>query len=187
MGVLIAGVVLWSTVHLFPSVASGLRSTMIDRLGSNSYRGLFALLILSALAMIIIGWKTATPHSVYIPLIPPGLVASTMMLAAFILFVAAQSKTNIKRYIRHPQLTAVALWAIAHLLANGESRSIILFGGFGAWAVLSMALINRRDGAREKPAPVSAMGDVLVGVIGIIGFAAVTYFHRSLFGVPAVQ
>ena len=42
---------------------------------------------------------------------------------------------NVKRLLRHPQLTGVALWGIGHLLANGESRSIILFGGLGAWAI----------------------------------------------------
>lgn len=186
MGTLIAGVVLWSAVHLFPGAAPDTRQAMIDRLGRNRYRGLFAILILAALVMIVLGWKSASPRSVYMPVIGAGPVASLLMLVAFVLFVAAQSRTNIKRYLRHPQLTAVTAWALAHLLANGDSRSVVLFGGFGIWAVLSMALINRRDGAYEKPAAVAVMSDISTGIIGIIAFAAVLYFHRSLFGAPAI-
>ena len=74
----------------------------------------------------------------------------------FILFFAAYPPTNVKRLLRHPQLTGVALWGVGHLLANGESRSIVLFGGLTLWAIAEIVVINRRDGARDKPAPVPA-------------------------------
>jgi uncharacterized membrane protein len=45
---------------------------------------------------------------------------------------------------RHPLLLAIALWAGAHLLANGDLAHVILFGLFGLFAVISMRLIDRR-------------------------------------------
>ena len=42
---------------------------------------------------------------------------------------------------------------MSHLLANGDGRSIVLFGGLGLWAVVAIVAINRRDGAWQKPEP----------------------------------
>ena len=38
---------------------------------------------------------------------------------------ASGMKTAITRVIRHPQLTAVKVWAVAHLLVNGDLHSIV--------------------------------------------------------------
>lgn len=45
---------------------------------------------------------------------------------------------------RHPLLAAMALWAGAHLLANGDLAHVILFGLFAGFAVMGMGLIDRR-------------------------------------------
>jgi uncharacterized membrane protein len=81
-------------------------------------------------------------------------------------------------------MAATLLWSLAHLLANGDSRSIALFGGLGIWAIAEVVLCNRRDGAWEKPATVSRSLDVITLAIGAAGFALVWYFHAALFGVP---
>ena len=92
-------------------------------------------------------------------------------------------KTNIKRFIRHPQLTGVVVWAIAHLLANGDSRSVVLFGGLGVWAVIAIFTINNRDGEWERPEPVPAAKDITLVAIGAVLTAVVAYFHEYLSGV----
>jgi uncharacterized membrane protein len=176
MGLLIAGLVLWSLVHLYPSLASQSRDGVVARLGNNAYRGVFALLMLGALAMIVFGWKNAVPSAIYAP----------PLAGAFILFVAAQAKTNIKRLLRHPQLTGVIVWGVAHLLANGDSRSVALFGGLGVWALVEIVLINRRDGAWQRPAAAPVGSDVIVIIISAIAFAVVLYFHQWLFGVAPI-
>ena len=48
-------------------------------------------------------------------------------------------------------LTGVFIWAVAHLLVNGTTRALVLFGGLGIWALLEIVLINKRDGAYTKP------------------------------------
>ena len=106
-----------------------------------------------------------------------------LVLVGFILFFAAYPPTNVKRLLRHPQLTGVALWGVGHLFANGESRSIVLFGGLTLWAIAEIVVINRRDGARDKPAPVPAKNDVILAGGGIVAYVVVVAAHQWLFGV----
>ena len=184
MTMMIGGVLLFSAAHLLPSSMPLVRKQVIEKLGINLYRGLFSLTIIASLVLIVFGWKAATPASVYTAPLRGGPIVSALVFVAFALFVASQSKTNIRRYVRHPQMTAAILWAFAHLLVNGDSRSLVLFGGLGLWAVIEIVQCNRRDGAREKPAPVSRLQDAVTVAIGAVGFALIWYFHQALFGVP---
>jgi uncharacterized membrane protein len=79
-------------------------------------------------------------------------------------------------------LTGVAIWGFGHLLANGESRSIVLFGGLAAWAIIEIFLLNRRDGAWVKPEPVPVKKDVILAVAGVVVYAVVAVSHKWLFG-----
>lgn len=180
---LIAGIVVWSGVHLFPALARPAREALVERLGRNPYRGLFSLLILGALVLIVLGWRSAAPRPVYAPPLAGGPVAAALVFVAFVLFFAARAPTNIKRFIRHPQLTGVLVWAAAHLLSNGSDRALVLFGGLGLWSILEMLACNRRDGRWTRPAPVPAVGDAVVVIIGTVIYAVVLYFHGRLFGV----
>ena len=183
MALLIFGLLLFTLVHLMPAAFGTLRGSLIARLGENAYRGIFSLVIVIALVLIVIGWRSATPAAVYSPPLQGGPVTSVLVLLAFILFVAARSGSNIKRVVRHPQMLAVILWSAAHLLANGDSRSLALFGGLGVWAIIEILLCNRRDGAWQKPDRVPAKVDVITALIGGIAFALLGYFHQALFGV----
>jgi uncharacterized membrane protein len=79
-------------------------------------------------------------------------------------------------------LTGILLWGIGHLLANGEERSVVLFGGLAAWALVEMLLINRRDGAWSRPEPAPRRNDVLLVAAGIVVYVVVAASHRWLFG-----
>lgn len=186
MGMLIAGLAVWVLVHLFPSLLPGARQAIIDRIGNNPYQGLFALGILSGLLLIVFGWRSADPGFVYLPSFELRHAAMALMLISIILVVGANfPATRIKRFLRHPQLTGVVLWSIAHLLANGELRSLVLFGTIGAWALLSMLTINRRDGAWVKPAKPQGWGqDVVLLAAGLVAYALIVYFHQYLAGIP---
>lgn len=183
MGLLISGVIVWSGVHLFPALASAPREALIAKLGRNPYRGLFSLLILGALAMIVFGWRSAMPTAVYSPPLTAGPVPAALVFFAFVLFFSARAPTNIKRLLRHPQLTGVLLWTVAHLLTNGSDRALVLFGGLGLWSLVEMIACNRRDGRWAKPAPAPYVGDAVVVIIGAAIYALVLYFHGRLFGV----
>ena len=151
MTLLIAGLLLFTAAHLFPAVLKSTRDNLETRLGVNPYRGVFSLVIVASLVLIVAGWRSADPGYVYAPPFRAGALLGLVMLAAFVLFIASQTPNNIRRYIRHPQMAAVILWSVSHLLVNGELRSVLLFGGLGIWAILEILLCNRRDGDWQRP------------------------------------
>jgi uncharacterized membrane protein len=177
------GVLLWSGTHLIPALAVGVRKRLVDRLGEHGYKGLFVASMVLAIYLIISGWKATLPEFVYIPPTWGRHAAALVVLIAFVLFSASHGNNNIKRFVRHPQLSSVVLWGLAHLLANGESRSIVLFGGLTLWAVIQTVLINRRDGAWVKPDPAPRRKDVIAVVAGVVVYAIFAHLHLWLFGV----
>lgn len=183
---LILGILLWSAVHLSKAMTPGVRAGVVARIGEMPYKGLFSLLIVASLVLIVIGWRAMPVSYLYVP--PTGLRHLTMLLVpiAVILFISARAPTDIKQFIRHPQLTGVKLWAFAHLLSNGETRSLILFGGLLAWAVLEVIFINRRDGARTKPAKVGMAKTAITVVIGLVLSAALVWGHGYFTGMPLI-
>ena len=186
MLLLTTGVLLWAVAHLFPAIAVQPRERMVARLGAGPYRGLFSLTIIASLVLIVVGWRSSLPEFIYIPPVWGRGAAKFLVFFGFILFAAARAPTNIKRVLRHPQLTGVLLWAIGHLLANGESRSLILFGGLAAWSIVSMIAINRRDGAWQKPERKPIWYDLIPLVAGFVLFTIFLFLHRLVAGVPLI-
>ena len=179
---LVLGVLLWSGTHLFPALAVDGRKRLVGKLGENGYKGLFVVAMVLSLYLIISGWKATVPEFLYIPPAWGRHAASLLVLIAFILFSASHGQNNIKRLVRHPQLSGVALWGVAHLLANGESRSIVLFGGLALWAVVEIVLINRREGAWRKPEPAPRKKDAIAVVGGVVVYGVIAAMHQWLFG-----
>jgi uncharacterized membrane protein len=68
-----------------------------------------------------------------------------------------------------------------HLLANGDLRSLVLFGGIGLWAVIEILSISRRDGAWEKPEPLPFTAEVKPLVAGVVAYAVLTFAHPYIF------
>lgn len=186
MTLLIAGVVLWTAAHLLPAVAPGVRANLVNKLGEGPYKGLFAVDILIALGLIVFGWKAASPTAIYAPPLYGSIVPTVLIVIAIFLFVVSSTPNNFKRFVRHPQMTAVLFWSTGHLLANGDSRSLLLFGGLGIWALLEIIFINRRDGSWDKSASVPALQSIITVVVAVAVAAALAHFHASLFGVAVV-
>lgn len=186
MGWLMAGVVLWSAAHLFPGIAGAIRSKLIERLGRGGYRGIFALLIVTSIVCMVFGWRAATATVLYTPAAEFRLLTAALMVLALILFFSARLPTDIKRVLRHPQLTGVLTWALAHLLSNGDSRSLLLFGGLGAWAIAEMVAINRRDGAWVPPAAVGARRSAIPVVVGVAAWFLFAFLHPWIAGVSVI-
>ncbi len=183
MALLIAGLLVFTIVHLLPAASPATRDNLAEKLGDNAYRGLFSAVILASLVLIVFGWKAATPAGIYAPPVSGGPVISALVFFAFVLFVASRARTNYRRFVRHPQMISVILWSVAHLLVNGDSRSVVLFGVLGIWAVLEIVLCNKRDGEWQKPDVVPFSADMIVAVIAGVAFAIFFYLHRALFGV----
>lgn len=184
---LVLGVLLWSFMHFLPAVEAGFRKALIARLGENPYKGIFALLMGLSIYLMITGWKTAIPELVYEPPAWGRHGTALLVLIAFVLFTAPYPANNFKRILRHPQLTGLACWGVGHLLSNGEMRSIVLFGGLTAWAIVEMLLINRRDGEWSRPDPAPVKNDILLLASGIVVYAAFLFSHQWLFGVSPIN
>jgi uncharacterized membrane protein len=105
------------------------------------------------------------------------------MVISLILFASSRLPTDIKLVLRHPQLTGVLIWGIAHLLSNGDSRSLVLFGGLGLWAIVEMIVINRREGAWVRPQPVGAKRSTVPVMIGVIAWFVLFFVHPWIAGV----
>jgi len=177
---------LWAAVHLVPSVAPGVKQAWKGKLGENGYMGTFALSILVGLALIIFGWRSAQPSLVYLPDEAMRLPALGLMALAFVLLGATKRPSRIGRIVRHPQLTGGLVWSLANLLLNGDSRSVVLFGGFAIWTTLEIILISRREGAWNKqPAP-GWGADIAGAAIALVVMAAFMFAHPWIAGVPVI-
>lgn len=184
MEFMILGLLIWTGVHMIPVVAPNLRSRLITQLGEWPYKGAFSLGILGSVALIVTGWRSidsVTPlYNIYDIAIVPALL---VILCGFVLMAAGNLKTNFSRVVRHPQLTGFSLWALAHLAINGDLRTLVLFGGLAFWAIASIFLINKRDGAFVVPEKQLPHKGVIAVALGFCLFIAAVLGHEYLSGV----
>jgi uncharacterized membrane protein len=109
------------------------------------------------------------------------------MWVSIILVTAAYIPGDIKRTLKHPMLAGVKLWAVGHLLANGDLGSIILFGSILAWAVYDRITLKRRSDPGAPPIPIGGRkNDWIAIVVGTVLYLALgLVFHPLVIGVPA--
>lgn len=186
MIVLLAGVTLWTLVHWIPGMAPQFRQRCVASIGTAAYRGCFAGCIVLAIVLIVTGWRSTAPEQVYLPSMAMRQAGMGLVLLAFISLGAFRGKGKINQWLRHPQLTGVLLWAAGHLLANGEQRSLLLFSGMFIWAAVNILLINRREGARERPLYGGIAYDIRAFLVGSILFVIVLFAHPWVTGVALV-
>ena len=183
MTLLILGFSLWWAIHLFPISLPARRAAVIARMGEIPYKVVFALISLAAFMMMSRGYREAEFIAIWTP---PGWTMglnNLLMVLAVFLLVARYPKSPVRHYVRHPMLAAVKVWALAHLLVNGDLASIFLFGGMLAWAVVAMIGTNRRDGAWQRPAKGTGTGLVLHSIATLVVYAAIVVIHGPILGV----
>ncbi|WP_137111286.1 NnrU family protein [Rhodobacter sp. SY28-1] len=186
MTLIVLGLALWWAAHLWKRMAPASRA----RFGEPG-KGIVTALVLAGVVLMVVGFRGSVWLGIdgaeFVPVWDPPRflvhVNNLLMLFAFYLYAASGMKTRITRVIRHPQLTAVKTWAVAHLLVNGDLASIVLFGGILAWAVVSVILINKAEprGPLPEPAPVGKEIGAVVGAVVVMG--VVMLVHNWL-GVP---
>lgn len=184
MELLISGLLLWSIVHFIPSIGIKFKTAFINRFGNNLYTVTFSLLIVLSLVLIVFGWRSSIPEYLYYlpPIVKPASLI--LLVISFFLFGATKHETRIKSVVRHPQLASIVTWSTAHLLINGDSRSVVLFGGLGCWAVLELIFINRREGQWIKPEKPSLKVEIQGGLISLVILFVVIFLHPYIAGVP---
>lgn len=149
--------------------STSLRRELIGRVGERMYRALYSLLAVLALAWLVTAWRAA-PH---VPLWTAGAglrdLTLGLMPLAFLLVVCAITAPNptvmgqrpdpdagapatgIIRVTRHPFMWGVALWAVLHLLANGDEASVLFFGALSVLALAGTFLIDARRTRENAP------------------------------------
>lgn len=183
MIILAIGLALWSAVHFLPSVSPDLRERAIDVIGPAAYRAAFSIDALIAVVLIIWGYRTADWIEVYEPPAWGMHANNTLMLVAIYLFGVGGAKGWLATKIRHPMLLGAIIWAIAHLLANGDEASVLLFGGMALWAIGMIFMINRRVGAWAPPEAGGARAEITLVVMTLIVYAVIAFTHWFLLGV----
>lgn len=183
MTIFILGLIVFFATHLWTGLARGPRDALKAKLGEMGYRGLYSIVAAAGFALIIIGWRSADASMLYTPPAWGRHVAYLLMFFALTALAAAYlPKGKIAATLKHPMLAGVKFWAFAHLLANGEVRSVILFGAFLAYGVVD------RIAAKRRGAPVAAAGpavnDVFAVAVGAAAWAAIFFFaHRYITGI----
>jgi uncharacterized membrane protein len=185
--VMILGLVLFVGVHLL-TTRRDLRARFVATLGEGGYKGCYSLVSLAGLALIAWGFANYRAAGMIEIWHPPSAfkhITEALMLPAVILAVAAYIRGRIYTTLKHPLLAAVKLWAVAHLLANGDLGSIILFGALLAWAVFDRISLKRRADAGAPPIPVGGpVNDVIAVAVGVVAYLALGYvFHPVVIGV----
>ncbi len=187
MYVLIAGLALFLIPHSARIVAPQWCGRMHTRLGENGWKGLYSLVSLVGLVLIVWGYGLSRldPVILYSPPVWMRHITLVLMMPVFVMLAAAYIPGRIKSTLKHPMLAAVKLWALVHLLANGDLASMLLFAAFLAFAVVDVISAKKRATAPVRPR-VNPMLDVLTVIIGLVAYMGLMHAHGHLFGVPVI-
>jgi uncharacterized membrane protein len=186
MLILIVGIVVFLGVHTLTTFRQT-RSQLIARFGLNGFKGLYSLGALAGLVLIIWGFGRYRAEGWVQLWTPPDwtrhLTIALMWFAFVAMACANPAPSRIKGWLRHPMLVGVKIWALAHLLANGDAGGMLLFGSFLAWAVYDRIAVKKRGdiGAPRVAAFTRADGFALGG--GTLAYVAMMFLHPVLIGV----
>ena len=223
---LAAAAVFFLAIH-FGVSGTALRARLVRALGEKPYRALFSLASIVGLIWLIRAYNRAPHVELWGQLLVLKPLAAVLVLLAFLLIVIGLSTPaptavggearltrdsparGILRITRHPFLWGVALWAVSHLVINGDVASAVLFGSLLLLAVGGTASIDRKrrlafgehwerfaHATSNWPFAAIAAGRNQLGAalreIGLVRplvalaiYAAAFVFHARLFGVPA--
>ena len=173
---LASGALLWSGAHLFKRIAPEARAGL-----GNTGRPLMALLLLASVVLMTLGYQQASSTVWWGRQTAWVGVNNVLVYLGFYCIAGSQVGAWVAGVIRHPQLTAVKLWALAHLLMNCDSASLLLFGSLLVWAVLEVVIINKQDGKHRlsKPQP-SLPREFAAIAITLLIYGLMAYVHGWL-------
>jgi uncharacterized membrane protein len=186
--ILLLGLLVFLGTHSIRIASPGWRDAQIGRYGDRNWRGAYSILSLLGLILIVLGFREArwTTPLLWAPPAWAPYATAVLLLAAFILNAASGVPGNrIRRLVRHPMLTGIALWDVGHLLANGRLADLLLFGSFLLWAVIDFAsCLNRDRLTGAVPAAGTLRADAICVLAGLVIWGVFLLFlHRWLFGV----
>ena len=221
MTLLILAAALWVFVHVGIS-GTRLRDAVVARLGEGRFMLAFSIASVVSITLLVLAWQNA--ETTFLWSAPAWLrwILAVLMLPAFVLFMASHKRNptavgnkglgeeprGIQRVTRHPMLMSFAIWALVHVIGNGDAAALVFFGAFLVTAVAGMPSIDAKLARRHGEAwagfaaktSILPFGAIMAGrnrlvlseigwmppVVGLILWAALLHFHRAVFGMPAL-
>lgn len=184
---LIAGLVLFAGGHLV-SAARDLRGRLIAAMGATPFKIVYSIVAFAGIILMGYGFARYRAEGwidIWLP--PPYLKHLSALLVWFsvVMVAAAYARGHIYRVLKHPMLAGVKLWAVAHLLVNGDLGSIILFGGILVWAAIDRISLKYRTDPGAPPLPQGGWGNdaVAVGIGTVVYLLLAFVFHPAVIGV----
>lgn len=191
LSTLILGLIIFFVPHVFVTRREA-RARLIARIGEGPYKIAFSIVSAIGIGLIAYGfarYRATEWINLWYPSVWTRHLALQLNWLAAICVAAAYIPGNIKRALKHPMLVGVKIWAFAHLIANGDLGSVILFGSILAWAVFDRITLKRRS---DSGAPDTRNGgwpaDIVALVVGTVAYLAIVFLvHPILFGVPVLN
>lgn len=188
MTYLILGLVIFLGVHSVRIVADDWRTQSRARLGALPWQALYSVTSLLGFALLVWGFGQARQQPVQLWSSPVAMrhLAALLTLISFVLLAAAYVPGNhIKARLHHPLVLGVKVWALAHLLANGNISHVVLFGSFLLWGILDFSAARRRDRAAGTRYPRGTAGATAITLALGVGawMAFALWLHGLLIGV----
>lgn len=179
------GVVLFGGPHVFSMLLPGVRDGVKASLGENLYKALYAIANFVGVAFLVLGYSAAMtvgPEMLYQPSAGARHMTMLLVLLGFILVGASHGKGHLRSFVRHPMSIGVGLWALGHLLANGEQPVVVIFGMFLVLAVLDIVLSTLR-GKKPDHTP-NLRSDVIAVIVGMVLYVLFLFvYHPYILGV----
>jgi uncharacterized membrane protein len=189
MLVLILGIVVFLGVHTLATLPAA-KAGLVERLGARPFKGLFSLIAVTGLALIVWGFARYRGDGLVVLWTPPEWTRHITIGLMWFAFVALACMNpapgRIRGWLRHPMLVGVKIWALAHLLANGDAGGMLLFASFLAWAIYDRISLKRRGDAGAERIRSFTRADAIALVVGTLAFAAMIYLHPLLIGVQVI-
>jgi uncharacterized membrane protein len=192
---LILGLILFLGAHSVRIWADGWRDQTIEAYGEKAFKGVYALVSILGFYLLVVGYGEARLQTVALwnpPIFTKHISMLLMLLSSILLVATYIPRNHFKMRLGHPMVLSVKVWALSHLLANGNLADLVLFGSFLIWAVLNFRSARARDRAQvQNP---DAMEDVplkpnlfatLIALFGGMALWALITFvlHVKLVGV----
>jgi uncharacterized membrane protein len=190
MLILLLGIIIFLGVHSLTTFRE-VRASLIVRFGTNRFKSLYSILAVLGLVLIIAGFSQYRADGLIQVWDPPEGMRHLTFLLMWFAFIALASMgrnpSRIRGWLRHPMLVAIKIWALAHLLINGDAGGMLLFGAFLAWAVFDRIAVKRRgDLGAPRIDHFTRADGVAVGA-GTIGYVAMIFLHPILIGVSVLS
>lgn len=200
---LILGLILFLGAHSVRIVADGWRTRCIEAWGEKAFKGVYALVALLGFYLLVVGYGEARLETVALwnpPRFTKHISILLMLFSSILLMAAYIPRNHFKMRMGHPMVLSVKVWALSHLIANGNLADVVLFGAFLIWAVLNFRSARARDRAMSLNAAQDAadltlsesetknQAKLLSTVITLVGgmaiWALITFvLHAKLVGV----